>query len=206
MKIAVSILGIKDRNNVEEIERLNPDYIHIDVMDSNFVDNYSFPINEVKPLVDNYKYDVHLMVENVEKYIDDFVEIKPDCITFHIEVGDTVNLINYVKNKGIKVGIAINPNTKVENIYPYLKDIDRVLIMSVEPGLGGQVFMMSSLDKINKLYEYRKDNNLSYEISVDGGINNDTIKLINKCDIAVIGSYITSGNYEERINSIRGII
>ena len=204
MKISVSILGLKEKNKLLEIENSKPDYVHIDVMDGDFVSNKSFPIDEVNCLIDDYNYEVHLMVNDVKKYIDDFEKINPEIIIFHIEVDDTPQLIKYVKEKNIKVGLAINPNTEVEKLYPYLDLIDLVLIMSVEPGKGGQAFMMSSIDKIEKLYNHRKINNLNFKISVDGGVNNTNIKYLKKCDIIVSGSYITSGDYKNKIEILRG--
>ena len=112
-------------------------------------------------------------------------------------------MINYIKNLGIKVGLSIKPNTPIESIIPYLKDIDLVLIMSVEPGMGGQQFITNSIDRINYLKEYRSINNLDYVIEVDGGINDETIKLVNS-DISVVGSFITkSDNYQEQVNKLK---
>ena len=124
----------------------------------------------------------------------------PEFITFHYEVNlDIMDIINYIKKFNIKVGLSIKPNTKIEEIIPYLPYLDLVLVMSVEPGLGGQQFIVNSVDKIKKLKELKGD----YLIEVDGGINDSTISLVKDVDIAVIGSYITSGNYEEKIKSIK---
>ena len=208
MKISGSILGLKEQTKEElkKIEQSGIDYVHIDVMDGLFVFNNSYPYEQVKNIVNDFKYDVHLMVKDVKKYIDEFSLINPEYITFHLEVSNTEYYINYLKQKNIKVGIAINPKTDVEKIYPYLKDIDLVLIMSVEPGRGGQKFIENSYLKIDKLYEYRKQNNLKYKISIDGGINDVVLKKLTKIDIAVIGSYITNGNYQEQVTKIRGEI
>ena len=114
-------------------------------------------------------------------------------------------MINYIKSKGVKVGLAIKPNTKVEEIYSYLPKVDLVLIMSVNPGLGGQEFMLTTIDKLNNLYNYRNDNNLNFLINVDGGINNNSAKLIRNADIIVSGSYITNNDYNESINTLKNI-
>lgn len=206
MKISGSILGLKEKTKEEliKVEKSGIDYVHIDVMDGLFVNNKSFSIDEVKDIVDDFSYDVHLMVQNVKKYIDDFSVINPKYITFHIEVFGTDYYINYLKEKNIKVGLAINPKTNIEVLYPFLSKIDLVLIMSVEPGKGGQKFIETTYDKINKLYEYREKNNLNFKISVDGGVNDSNFKNLNKCDIAVVGSYITNGNYKEQVSKLRG--
>ena len=206
MKVSVSILNIEDKNIIKEIESCNPDCIHIDVMDGNFVEGVSFPYDKVKDIVDDFNYDVHLMVNDVRKYVDDFKKINPKYITFHIEIGDTLNLINYIKEQNIKVGLAINPTTELNHIIPFLKYVNLVLVMSVEPGKGGQKFIMDSADKINALYEYRKENNLDFEISVDGGINDETINYVSNCDMVVSGSYVTNGNYKEKILKLRGVL
>lgn len=208
MKISGSILSMKEKtkDNLTLFEKSGVDMTHLDVMDGIFVSNVSLPIEEVKEIVNNFTYDVHLMVKDVKKYIDDFIKINPHNITFHYEVGNTLELINYLKKQNIKVGLAVNPNTKVEEIFPYLKDIDIALIMSVEPGIGGQEFIQSTIYKIEELYEYRKANNLSFLIEVDGGVNDKTIRLIDKADIAVVGSYITSSDYQERVENIKNIL
>lgn len=206
MKTSVSILSLKEKNRIKEIESYNPDYIHIDVMDGLFVSNVSFPYDEIKPYLNNYNYDVHLMVNNPIKYIDDFKNINPKYITFHVEIGNTLDYINYLKNLNIKVGLAINPNTDVSLLYPYLDKVDLVLIMSVEPGKGGQEFIMNSIDKINDLYNYRFNNNLNYIISIDGGVNKDTRKYLDKCDMVVSGSFVVNNeNIADAIDVLRGV-
>lgn len=195
MLIAASYLKIQ--NEKENIEKLNKyaDIMHYDVMDGNFTDNKTLPFEKVRYNTSDVtkNKDIHLMVEDIYNYIDCYSTLKPNNITFHLEIGNTSDIINYIKNKGIKVGLAINPDTKVESIEPYLKDIDIVLVMSVTPGAGGQKFIDIS-PKIDFLYNYRVNNNLSYKIEVDGGINDETIKLIKKADIAVVGSFITNSD------------
>ncbi len=203
--ISISLLNIKDNNDILKINETNIENVHLDVMDGIFVNNKTFTIQEdvirLKGL--NKKIDIHLMVKDVKKYIDDYKIFKPDYITFHVEaLKDIENIIKYIKSLNIKVGIAVSPNTSIDVILPYLKDIDLVLAMSVEPGLGGQKFMIETIDKVNKLKDIRNKNNLNYLIQVDGGINNETIKQVD-ADIYVVGSYITnSDNYQEKINEL----
>lgn len=209
MEISGSILDLnpKTKKEVSKLKISGLDYIHLDVMDGKFVSNVSLPYDEVVNLIDStQKLDVHLMVEDVEKYIDDFSNINPEYITFHLEVGNTLELIQKIKDKNIKVGLSIKPNTDLKAIQLYLNLIDLVLVMSVEPGYGGQKFIENTISRIDKLYQYRKENNLNFKIEVDGGINNQNISKLKKCDMVVVGSYITKGNYIEQIKKIRGEI
>lgn len=198
MKLSVSILGIKDDiEKIREIEKSRADYIHLDIMDGEFVSNkVAMFANYNKTL------DIHLMVNDVKEYIDKYKLLNPEYLTFHYEAVDNPKeMIDYIHSLGIKAGISINPITPVDSIIPYLKDIDLVLIMSVVPGKGGQTYIESSTDKINKLYELKQQYN--YQIEVDGGINNETIKYVKNADIVVVGSYITkSENYSEKIDEI----
>ena len=203
MKISASFLSIKDnlKENIDLLTKCDIDYLHLDIMDGIFVKNKTWDISEIKNLINyNKPLDVHLMVSDVYKYVDEYKDLNPEFITFHYEVDlDIMNIINYIKKYNIKVGLSIKPNTKVDEIIPYLPYLDLVLVMSVEPGEGGQKFIIDSVDKIKKLKELKGD----YLIEVDGGINDSTISLVKDVDIAVIGSYITSGNYEEKIKSIK---
>lgn len=203
MKISASFLSIKDniKENIVKLTNSDIDYLHLDIMDGKFVFNKTWDILEIKNLINyNKPLDIHLMVKDVYKYIDDFKDLNPNFITVHYEVLDDVMMvINYIKKYNIKVGLSIKPNTDISVIIPYLKYIDLVLVMSVEPGLGGQKFIMDSVDKIKKLKELKGD----YLIEVDGGINDSTIDLVKDVDIVVVGSYITSGNYEKRIKKLK---
>lgn len=203
MKISASFLSIKDnlKENLDLLTKCDIDYLHLDIMDGIFVKNKTWDISEIKNLINyNKPLDVHLMVSDVYKYVDEYKDLNPEFITFHYEVDlDIMDIINYIKKYNIKVGLSIKPNTKVDEIIPYLPYLDLILVMSVEPGEGGQKFIIDSVDKIKKLKELKGD----YLIEVDGGINDSTISLVKDVDIAVIGSYITSGNYEEKIKSIK---
>lgn len=207
--LSTSILGFKDniKEKITKIDSLNTDYLHLDIMDGLFVPNKTWSIDEIKPLVENHTkpLDVHLMVNDVKKYIDDFCELNPTYITFHFEATENPKeIIEYIQSKNIKVGISIKPRTTVEDLIPYLNLVDLILIMSVEPGKGGQEYLTSANEKIDELELLRNAYKYRYLIEVDGGINNNTIKECLNADIFVVGSYITSSeDYEEKINEIK---
>ena len=208
MKIAASFLDIKEPKDLEleKLDSLDIDYIHLDVMDGIFVENKTYSYEEFSDITRFAKKpkDVHLMVSDVKKYIDDFSKFNPDFITFHYEaVSDVNSIIGYIHNLGLKVGMAIKPQTDISDIAKYLPYLDLVLVMSVEPGRGGQSFIENSVSKIEQLYMLRENNKYNYQIEVDGGINNETIKKCNHADICVVGSYITKNNYEESIRNLR---
>jgi len=206
--LSVSILGIKEniRENIKKLDNLTIDYFHIDIMDGEFVQNKTWEYNEIGPLLEktNHKKDIHLMVKNIKKYVDEYAKLNPDIITFHFEAtNEPLELINYIKKNNIKVGLSIKPNTNVEQIKHLLKEVDLVLVMSVNPGAGGQKFIENSENKINELYEIRKQNKYKYLIEVDGGINKETKNNVKNADILVVGSYITNNDYEEKINEFK---
>ena len=197
MKVNVSILSntLKPLDIVKELDKTNADAIHIDIMDGKFVDNKTWTTSEIIKLTkySNLPLDVHLMVNNPSKYIEDYAMLNTNNITFHYEAVKDVNkVINEIKDYGLKVGIAVIPDTDVKNIYDYLSNIDIVLIMSVYPGKSGQVFINETLDKIKELKDYIVNNNFKTLISVDGGINDETGKLCKEAgaDILVSASYI----------------
>ena len=206
MEVSVSFLKTRltPQETISELNWTSCDYLHIDVMDGVFVDNETMHIDEITLLLrENIKpLDVHLMCSDLKKYIPLYADLMPKYITFHLEAVDNVDeIINYIHSYGIKCGISIKPETSVDELLPYLDNIDLVLVMSVNPGLGGQTFMMESIDKINKLRKLNKGN---FKISVDGGINNETIKYVD-VDIAVSGSYVCMSNdFEGAIRNLRG--
>jgi len=207
--ISTSILSIKDEldKNLKKLDLTSTDFMHVDVMDGIFVDNISVAYDVYEELLEdcNTPIDVHLMVSDVKKYIDLYRELKPVIMTFHYEAVDNHrDVIDYIRSCGIKVGMSIKPDTKVDDILEILPYLDVVLVMSVEPGKGGQEFIYDSPVKINELDRLRKEQNYSYLIEVDGGVNDITSKLCNNADILVVGSFITnSDNYEEQIEKIK---
>lgn len=206
MMISTSILSIKDniKDNVLKLNNTNTTYIHLDIMDGLFVPNKTWEYNEIKDIIDdsNKPLDVHLMVSDVIKYIDEYSKLNPEFITFHLEAVDNIKeVIDYIHSKNIKVGLSIKPNTNIDWLTPYLNDIDMILLMSVEPGMGGQSFIDSSYERLNKLNELK--NKYNFLIEIDGGINENNITNLNGVDIAVVGSYITSSdNYQEQIDKL----
>ena len=197
MKVSVSILSnsIKPVDIVKKLDNTKADYIHIDIMDGKFVENKTWTVSEIKKITSCSKLplDVHLMVENPSKYIEEFALLNTNYIAFHYEaVKDIDKMINEIKKYGLKVGIAINPETSEEVVFPYLSRIDEVLIMSVHPGKSGQSFIESTLDKIERLKNEILRQNVKTIISVDGGINDETGKLCLQkgIDMLVSASYI----------------
>lgn len=206
MKVSVSILKEYDRliNAVKKVNDSNADFLHIDVMDGKFVNNTKFTKEMVKDIISisKKKIDLHLMVEDLD-LIKEYALLKPDMLTFHVEVIDDFKIIDFVKSYGIKVGLAINPETKIDKLAQYVDDIDLVLFMSVTPGEGGQEFKEEVIDKI---INFKKLAPKDLIISIDGGVNNKTVSLCKYagCDIVVSGSFITnSDNYTKQINELK---
>ncbi len=190
IKIATSILSSQDRMaSVKKLNHTDTDYIHIDAMDGIFVPNYQLPVEEVNKLgrLSQKPFDIHLMLADPKPFIENLTIQNIDTIIIHLEIDNVDSLIALIKSHGYKVGLAIKPKTNINLLDKYLNIIDKVLIMSVEPGFGGQTFMESAIPKINLIRKKRNE----LLIEVDGGINNETInKLKNIADIAVVGSYI----------------
>ena len=211
MKISVSYLSSKKsmRETIRLIEETTADYIHVDLMDGGFVPHKNFTIDEVLALLGEHKkpLDIHLMVFDPIIYIEELAKLKPKYITFHVEATkDIVKTIEEIRKYGIHVGLSIKPNTDLYELMPYLSLVDLVLLMSVEPGAGGQEFIFDSVARLQELVKVREENHLSFKIEMDGGINKDTIKLVKELDIAVSGSFICKGeNYQEKINELRNI-
>ena len=203
IKVSTSILTCNNRiQATEKLNKTNTDYIHIDYMDGIFVDNKEFTIEEIKTLskISTKKLDIHIMAENPEPIIQELKDLNIEYITIHYEINKPLDkIINLIHNQGYKCGISIKQKTDPKNIIEYLEKIDLVLIMSVEPGKGGQKFIPDVLNKIKEL----KQNNLIIEI--DGGINDTNIEeLKNIVDIVVVGSYITnSSDYNKQINNLK---
>ena len=219
IEISTSILSVKKEDSIKtfyNLETAKTDYFHIDVMDGKFVENNTsnmmYKYTEKIKQISNTPLDIHLMVNDINKYIEEYIPVYPSYITFHLEAcknkEEVFKYIEKIKQNGIKVGIAIKPETKIEDMYKFLPYIHLVLIMTVEPGKGGQKLIPYTLEKINDIKKYLMDNNLDTYIEVDGGINLETSKdVINAgADILVAGSaIINSNNYEEIIKKIRRI-
>lgn len=208
MKISPSMLACdfsQMGNEIKKISSLGADYIHMDIMDGNFVPNISFGPDVVKSLrgLTTVPFDVHLMIDSPHKYIKQFAEAGANIITFHLESNcNILETIKLIKSYNIKAGLSIKPNTPAEKIMPYLNDIDLALIMTVEPGFGGQKFMRNQLEKTKTI----RENSKNILIEIDGGVNGETIKEIKKypVDICVTGTYIFKApNIKEAINSIK---
>ena len=210
MIIAPSILSSDFANLEAEIKRLEEngaDWVHVDVMDGHFVPNLTIGAPVVKAIkpVTKLPMDVHLMIENPAKYVKDFALAGADVITFHYEATKetTFDVINIIKSYGVKVGLSIKPKTPISAIKPYLDMVDLVLVMTVEPGFGGQKFMEDCADKIIEVKAYA---NKDIIVEVDGGINAETAQHCKKCgaDALVAGNYVfSSDDMKEAIASLR---
>lgn len=206
MKVSVSVLSneIKPQDIVKKLDLARPDYIHIDIMDGKFVDNKTWSTSEVRKFTSysTLPLEVHLMVKNPEKYIEDYALMNTSIIIFHYEAVKDINeMINIVKSYGLKVGIAINPETNINVLYPYLNLIDQVLIMGVHPGKSGQKFIIETLDKIKNVKNIIIDNNYKTIVSVDGGINDEIGYLCKEAgvDELVSASFI----HKDIINNVK---
>ena len=196
--ISPSILGGTFSNMekiINSLDQSEAEYIHFDVMDGDFVPNLTFGPQFISNLRNQTKkvFDVHLMINRVGKFLDDYIKAGSDIITFHIEIEENLSeLISKIKDKNIKAGIAIKPRTPWEEIKSLLHSIDQVIIMTVEPGFGGQSFMDSQINKIKNIYNYIKENNLNVDIEIDGGVNYETGKtcIDAGANILVAGSFL----------------
>ena len=211
VKISPSILSCDFANMKEDIKTISNEveYLHIDVMDGLFVNNISFGIPVVKALRPHFDivFDTHLMIVDPKRYIKQFVDAGSDIITFHLEAcDDAMEVINLIHSYGVKAGISIKPKTDVSLLKPFLDKVELILIMSVEPGFGGQAFEECAVEKISWLSNAKKEFGYNYEIEVDGGINATTGKVCKEAgvDVLVSGSYIfKANNRSETINSLR---
>lgn len=210
MKVSVSILGLDDRKKaISLLNNTNCDYIHIDVMDGSFVPNKQFTTEEINNLeiISKKKFDVHLMVDNPRKYIENLDISNIEYIIVHSEIDKDINeLLDLIKSYNIKCGLSIKPNTDISILTPYLNKLDLILVMSVEPGFSGQEFISNSLDKVSKLKQIIKNNNLDIVMAIDGGINGSNASLVKKSgiDMVVSGSYVTNSlDYQDKINDLR---
>lgn len=191
----VSTSFLKEGNYKEYIKKLNnskTDYIHFDVMDGKFVENKNLSLKELESYLkqSNKKNDVHLMVENPEKYIELLSLYNVSYITIHKEIKNYARMIELIKSYGIKPGLAINPDTRIEDIKNDLDKVSLILIMGVHPGKSGQEFIKTTTDKIKELKQEIEKRNLRLKISVDGGIKEEVLDQIEDTDIVVSSTYI----------------
>ena len=213
--IAPSILSA-DFNNLKEeiklVESLKAEYLHFDVMDGHFVPNISFGQPVLKCIAHSHSMinDVHIMISEPKRYAKEFIDSGANILTFHYEackdIKEVEEVIDIIHSNGAKAGLSVKPNTPVEVIYPVLHKLDLVLVMSVEPGFGGQKFIPSALDKISKVKKLILEKGYQCLVEVDGGINEETAKLCKEAgvDILVAGSYLFGHkDIKERINKIR---
>lgn len=217
VEVSTSILSVDNEKSIKifyELETAKTDYFHIDVMDGEFVNNYTAEkmqeyTSQIKQ-ISNLPLDVHLMVNDIKSFIDSYIPYEPNRITFHIEAcsrkEEVEHFINYIKENNIQVGISVKPNTKIENIYEYLSYIHSVLIMTVEPGFGGQKLIPETIEKVKKLKEYIETKKLEIDIEVDGGINLENVNLLKEAgaNIIVAGTAIINAkDYKEVIERIK---
>lgn len=214
MLISPSILSVKKEDYLKVFKTFTDNgvtMIHLDVMDGKFVPNTTYDANEVEKInkQTNTILDTHLMINTPETEIMSYILAGSDIITFHYEACKNIKeTIKLIKDHGVKCGISVKPNTNINVLDPYLKDLDLVLVMSVEPGFGGQKFMPSALDKIKYLKDIKDKHNFHYLIEVDGGINIVTAKLVKDagCDVIVVGTYLmNSENFHECYEELKRI-
>ena len=202
--ISPSILAanmLKLGEEIKKVEESGSKYVHIDVMDGVFVPNisYGMPIVSAVRRTTDLVLDVHLMIVNPERYVEKFIECGADIVTIHVESTDNENIlksIDTIHNLGKKVGLSIKPKTDYSAVLPYLNMIDMVLVMTVEPGFGGQKFMSETMEKVSKIKEIIKVNNLNVDIEVDGGINAETLIVASEsgANIFVLGTAFFGSN------------
>ncbi len=211
--VAPSILSAdfaKLGQEMAAVEKAGADWIHVDVMDGHFVPNLTLGAPVVKSLrkATRLPLDVHLMIESPEEYIEDFAKAGADYLTIHVEAVEKSKLadvLKQIRRAGMKPGITLRPKTRIEEILPVLKLTDLILVMTVEPGFGGQSFMADQVEKIKILRSELTATGHRALIEVDGGINADTAKQVTDADVLVAGNFIFSGDYPAAIAQLKAI-
>lgn len=217
VEVSTSILSADRENSLGvfyNLEVAKTNYFHIDVMDGEFVENNTIELmqeyaGQIKQ-ISNTPLDIHLMVKDVKTFVNSYIPYEPNTITFHLEAceneEETKKIIKYIHDNHIKVGMAIKPNTSVEEIYKYLPYINSVLVMTVEPGKGGQKLIPETIDKVKKIKEYIESNNIDIDIEVDGGVNLENVEKLKEAgaNIIVVGTaIINSKDYNKTIEEIK---
>lgn len=214
--MAPSLLSCDFANIEREVQAVTTagaDWLHVDVMDGHFVNNITIgpPVVKAIKKVSKIPLDVHLMIESPEKYVDDFIKAGSDYLTIHVEsTKNPLEVLRKIKSQNVKPGITLRPSTNLNEILPFLEEVSLVLIMTVEPGFGGQAFMSEQVEKIKSLKKEIQKRNLCVHIEVDGGINHETAKICRDAgaNAFVAGSYIfgstaKGSTYEKAIKSLR---
>lgn len=207
--ISPSILSADFANLETELKAITTagaDWVHVDVMDGLFVPNITIGIPVVESLkkVTSLPLDVHLMIEKPERYIEAFIKAGSDYLTIHVEACENpLEALRKIRALGAKAGITLRPGTPLEQIRPFLEEVDLVLVMTVEPGFGGQSFMADQVVKMAQLKTWRQENNWNYLIEVDGGVNEKTVAQCKDADVLVAGSYIFKNDYKNAIELLK---
>ncbi|MGZ3744787.1 MAG: ribulose-phosphate 3-epimerase [Pseudobdellovibrionaceae bacterium] len=182
------------------------DWVHVDVMDGHFVPNLTIGIPVVESLkkVSPLPLDVHLMIEKPERYVEGFIKAGSDYLTIHVEATEKPHeVLRKIRALGAKAGITLRPGTPLEGILPFLNEVDLVLVMTVEPGFGGQSFMFDQIEKMKILREERERHHYPYLIEVDGGVNEKTLAYCKDADVLVAGSYVFRNDYKKAIDFLK---
>lgn len=217
VEVSTSILSADRENSLGvfyNLEVAKTNYFHIDVMDGEFVENNTIElmqeyVGQIKQ-ISNTPLDIHLMVKDVKIFVNSYIPYEPNTITFHLEAceneEEAKEIIRYIHDNHIKAGMAIKPNTSVEEIYKYLPYINSVLVMTVEPGKGGQKLIPETIDKVKKIKEYIESNNIDIDIEVDGGVNLENVEKLKEAgaNVIVVGTaIINSKDYNKTIEEIK---
>ncbi len=207
--IAPSILAADFANleaEVKKVAEAGADWIHVDVMDGHFVPNLTIGPPVVKALkrISPIPLDVHLMIYNLDQYVPEFLAAGADILTIHVEATkEPERLLKEIRSAGRKAGITLKPGTSVDEIMPLLESVDLILVMTVEPGFGGQSFRVDQVPKIKRLRKEIETRNLSILLEVDGGVNEQTLSMCAEADALVAGSYIFKNNYQQAIQTLK---